>query len=162
MTTPRLASMVAVLRPQFSKDGPDFALLLVRRSRSASFMANAYVFPGGRIDDADFSSAPEDPFRHAAARELAEEAGLSVNDPQRLVRFAHWITPSVEPKRFDAVCFLVSIDATHAAHGDVKVDGKEVTNVEPKSPRDAEKELDDAKAQGKDQCRPCQYITIAK
>lgn len=135
---PRKAGMVAVLRPQLAEDGPDFAVLLVRRSQRASFMANAYVFPGGRVDAADGEADPEWPSRYAAARELAEEAGLAVADAKSLVRFAHWITPSAEPKRFDADSYLVSSEWTRAQHGDdVKVDGQEVFDPLWLSPRHA-------------------------
>lgn len=93
----------------------DVEVLLVRRSHRASFMANAYVFPGGRVDAADAVADPADPSaaadpvysaRRAAARELFEEVGLRVSDLGQLVRFAHWITPSAEPKRFDTEFFL--------------------------------------------------------
>lgn len=130
--------MAAVLRPQLSDDGPDFAVLLVRRSQRASFMANAYVFPGGRVDAADAEFDPEAPSRYAAARELSEEAGLSVSDVKALVRFAHWITPSAEPKRFDADCYLLSLDWTSSHHeGGVKVDGREVFDPLWLTPREA-------------------------
>ena len=137
MSEPRKAGMAAVLRPQLSDDGPDFSVLLVRRSQRASFMANAYVFPGGRVDAADAVADPEWPSRCAAARELAEEAGLAVADVSALVRFAHWITPSAEPKRFDAHCYLLSLDWTTARHGDVKVDGHEVFDPLWLTPREA-------------------------
>lgn len=130
--------MAAVLRPQLSDDGPDFAVLLVRRSQRASFMANAYVFPGGRVDAADAEVDPESPSRYAAARELSEEAGLSVADFKALVRFAHWITPTAEPKRFDADCYLLSLDWALARHGgEVKVDGREVFDPLWLTPREA-------------------------
>ena len=48
---------------------------MVRRTRGASFMADAYVFPGGRVDDEDGEG--EAAFAVAAARELAEEANSS-------------------------------------------------------------------------------------
>ncbi|HNF97983.1 MAG TPA: NUDIX hydrolase, partial [Pseudomonadota bacterium] len=138
MSGPRKAGMVAVLRPQLAEDGADFALLLVRRSQRASFMANAYVFPGGRVDAADAEHDPEWPSRYAAARELFEEAGLQAATPKSLVRFAQWITPSAEPKRFDADCYLLSIDATTARHGDaVQVDGHEVFDPLWLTPREA-------------------------
>ena len=138
MTAPRKAGMAAVLRPQLADAEPDFAVLLVRRSQRASFLANAYVFPGGRVDTADGQADPDWPTRHAAARELAEEAGLLVADPTSLVRFAHWITPSAEPKRFDADCYLVSSEWTRASHGeDVKVDGEEVFDPLWLTPRQA-------------------------
>ena len=65
---------------------------MVRRSRSATFMGNARVFPGGVVEPADDSetaravvrwSGPEEEFawRAAALRELAEEAGIVVGQP---------------------------------------------------------------------------------
>lgn len=138
MTEPRKAGMIAVLRPQTTQGEPDFAVLLVRRSKTASFMANAYVFPGGRVDAQDHEHDPERPARHAAARELSEEAGLFVADTQQLAFFARWITPSLEPKRFDADCFVVPFSSTEARHGgEVKVDGREVFDPLWLTPREA-------------------------
>ncbi|HUU33175.1 MAG TPA: hypothetical protein VMW48_03875 [Vicinamibacterales bacterium] len=96
MTTPvapaRPAATVVVLRP--APDAP-FHVLLVRRSDQVAFMAGAYVFPGGRVDDTDTPEpagacdgldtmgrfadlTPLDEARHrvAAIRELLEEAGV--------------------------------------------------------------------------------------
>jgi 8-oxo-dGTP pyrophosphatase MutT (NUDIX family) len=83
----RPASTVIVLRP--SSDG--FELLMVRRAERAEFMGDAYVFPGGSVDDIDrddlalravhWTGDPEEaPWRAAALRELVEEAGLSIGD----------------------------------------------------------------------------------
>ena len=47
---------------------------MVRRNRGASFMADAYVFPGGRVDETDGEG--DAAFAAAAARELREEAAL--------------------------------------------------------------------------------------
>lgn len=88
----RPAATVVVLRP--SPDAP-FEVLLVRRSDQVAFMAGAYVFPGGRVDDTDVAAPPsacdglshlgrfadlspdaESRVRVAAIRELLEEAGL--------------------------------------------------------------------------------------
>ena len=104
MSEPRRAATVMVLRP--TADGRDVEVLFVRRNARASFMANAYVFPGGRVDDADAEGGPELASQRCAARELCEEAGLTVADPGELVYFARWVTPSAEPKRFDADFFL--------------------------------------------------------
>lgn len=127
---------------------PGFEVFLLRRRKGASFMASAFVFPGGGVD------AGEDA-RTAAARELFEEAGvlLARADPSRereagesidtleapsipkirqtilaganaaatlgklglafatdgLVPWAHWITPSIEPKRFSARFFVCQL-----------------------------------------------------
>mgnify|MGYP000897809113 CR=1 FL=1 len=58
MSTPapaRPAATVIVLRPS-----PDaaFEVLMVRRSDQVAFMAGAYVFPGGRLDDTDVAAPP--------------------------------------------------------------------------------------------------------
>jgi 8-oxo-dGTP pyrophosphatase MutT (NUDIX family) len=99
VATPRPAATVVLLRPGAA--GPE--VLMVRRHRGSSFMADAYVFPGGRVEPSDGEG--DAAFAVAAARELAEEAGLTV-DPASLVPFAHWVTPSAEGKRFDARFFL--------------------------------------------------------
>lgn len=134
--TPRLAATVLVLRPTASvpADPADAVeVLLVRRSQRASFMANAYVFPGGRVDDADALLDPARAARVCAARELAEEAGLRVADLDGLVPFAHWITPSLEPKRFDTQFFLWSL----APGQEPQVDAQEVFDLQWRSPRAA-------------------------
>jgi len=108
---PRPASTVVVLRP--SPAGPE--VLMVRRHRGASFMADAYVFPGGRVEPED--GEPPISFAVAAARELREEAALDVPVPA-LVEFAHWITPSAEPKRFDAHFFVTVAGGQQVARHD--------------------------------------------
>jgi hypothetical protein len=56
-------------------------------------------------------------FAAGAARELSEEAGLTV-DPASLVPFAHWITPSAEGKRFDARFFVAAAPEGQVARHD--------------------------------------------
>ncbi len=118
-----------------------FEVFLLRRRRGASFMASAFVFPGGGAE-------PGEDARTAAARELFEEAGvLLARDSGRvgetlqmmtieglrrrildganaatvldkaglewstdaLVPWSHWITPSIEPKRFSARFFVCEL-----------------------------------------------------
>lgn len=106
-------------------DGPE--VWLMERNRAIAFMGSAWVFPGGRVDDADHAAAveaepaPSDlervprPFWVAAARELEEEAGVRLGDRgyalDRLSIWAHWITPEVEPRRFDTWFFLARLPA---------------------------------------------------
>jgi 8-oxo-dGTP pyrophosphatase MutT (NUDIX family) len=111
VASPRPAATVVVLRD--SPSGPE--VLMVRRTRGASFMADAWVFPGGRLEAADGEG--EAAFAAAAARELREEAAITV-DPASLVPFAHWITPAQEPKRFDASFFVGALPAGQEAHHD--------------------------------------------
>jgi 8-oxo-dGTP pyrophosphatase MutT (NUDIX family) len=109
--TVRPAATVVVLRQ--GPDGPE--VLMVRRHRGSSFMADAYVFPGGRVDPED--GEPPLAFAVAAVRELREEAALEVPVPA-LVEFAHWITPSAEPKRFDAHFFVATVSEGQVAKHD--------------------------------------------
>jgi len=134
------ASVILLRRDREQSRG--FEVFLVRRRKGASFMASAYVFPGGGAE-------PGEDARTAAARELFEEAGvLLARDASEyeaetlevpvqaqlrrlildgkdagevmkmakltwsvdaLVPWSHWITPSIEPKRFSARFFVCEL-----------------------------------------------------
>ncbi|MEZ5661817.1 MAG: NUDIX domain-containing protein, partial [Burkholderiaceae bacterium] len=79
---PRPAATVILLR-----DGAHgLEILMTRRSMQASFAPGAYVFPGGRVDDADHAlgadldhptdDALDRAFKVAAIREAFEELGI--------------------------------------------------------------------------------------
>lgn len=53
---PRSAATVVLLRERADAGAP-FDVLFVKRHARSGFMANAYVFPGGRVDDADSGPA---------------------------------------------------------------------------------------------------------
>ena len=125
-------------------------VLLVRRNDKVAFMAGAYVFPGGRVDDADVAAAralnpPAGPSRFgdlsveleltcrvAAARELHEEAHVIV-DIADLIPFAHWVTPEIETRRYDTRFFLTRMPPGQIA----RHDEGEMTELEWLTPRDA-------------------------
>jgi 8-oxo-dGTP pyrophosphatase MutT (NUDIX family) len=128
-----------------------FELFMLRRHRGSSFMASAYVFPGGAAE-------PGEDARTAGARELFEEAGVllakqknrddsdtlevdstdtlrarilagaNANEAlafaglewstEGLVPWSHWITPSIETKRFSARFFVVELPAGQTPHFD--------------------------------------------
>ena len=171
--TLRPASTVVLMRD--SEDGPE--VFMVRRHEGTAFMGGAHVFPGGRVDAGDVAAARDDEelsFRHAAVRELFEEAGVllarrapaapgqsefvsltgdgvrdrfgayraevyagrltvrAVAERERLelaldalVLFARWVTPPVDPRRFDTRFFLARVppeqtpvhDATETTQG---------------------------------------------
>ena len=48
----RPAATIALLR-----DDPDLEVLMVRRAAGASFMAGAWVFPGGLVDEVDHGAS---------------------------------------------------------------------------------------------------------
>lgn len=132
--TPRDAASVILVR-----DGAaGVEVFLLRRRKNASFMGGAFVFPGGAADPGDgdprvtaarelfeeagvlLSDAPVAPDTLAAlrARQLAgadfaallAEAGVTLA-LERLTYYAHWITPSAEPKRFSARFYVAALPA---------------------------------------------------
>lgn len=161
---PKPAATIVLMR-----DAATPEILLLRRNRSAGFVPGAYVFAGGRVDEADADPAlwrdvgsptePSPAYWAAALRELFEETGvllardragvfvadathpavgrwrerlledeatladaLSDLDAQlaadRVVHFAHWITPVAEPRRYDTRFFLGALPEGRTAAAD--------------------------------------------
>lgn len=130
----RQAATVILLRPA----DDDIEVFLLRRRKNASFMSGAFVFPGGIADDGEddprqtaarelfeeagvllATTAVDDAARAAMrARVLAgeplaavlAETGLALA-LDALTYFAHWITPSAEPRRYDTRFFLAVLPA---------------------------------------------------
>ena len=116
-------------------------VLMLRRTAKASFAADAWVFPGGKVDPEDGA----DPFsaeaaRTAAARETTEEAGIVV-DPADLVPYSLWCPPPESPRRFLTWFFVAAIPA----EGVVTVDGGEITEHEWVRPAEAIAARDEGK-----------------
>ena len=65
------------------------------------------VFPGGRVDPAD-STGARDPLRRCALRETSEETGVVLGEAD-LHPWAHWITPEIEPRRYDTSFFVAAM-----------------------------------------------------
>lgn len=111
---------MALLREQ----GDLWEVLLVQRNRRLSFHGGAWVFPGGRIDAADYvPDSREDVVaaaRQAAVREASEEAGVTI-PRSSLALISRWITPEFMPKRFDTWFFVAP-----ATDEQVRVDGGEI------------------------------------
>lgn len=117
------AATVVLLR-----DGAEgIEALLLRRNPDLAFHGGAWVFPGGRVDPADASAGGTldrgdlAAARHAAARELTEEAGLVV-PAEDLVPWSHWTTPPGPPRRFATWFFVAAENEVE----DVVVDGGEI------------------------------------
>ena len=171
----RDAATVILLRDHA---GGPYELFLMRRHRDQAFMGGAYVFPGGRLDDADADpvlaacigglgaadarrllqekdlpeaialglfvaairetfeeagvllardargsvvdlSAPETAARFAAYRLELHEGRITLSELARregllfasdlLLPYSHWITPEIEPRRFDTRFFLARL-----------------------------------------------------
>ncbi|MBK9035127.1 MAG: NUDIX domain-containing protein [Myxococcales bacterium] len=115
-----------LLRPSAAS----FEVFLLRRRKNATFMGGAFVFPGGAADADDGGdlrvTAARELFEEAGVllattavaadvvaalrtrllagaplAALLADAGLALA-PERMTYYAHWITPSAEPRRFSA------------------------------------------------------------
>ncbi len=118
-TEPRRAATVILLRGGANA----LEVLLVQRNPNARFMGGAWVFPGGAVDRDEGSG--QKGLRAAAIRELSEEAGITIEDPDQLVAFARWITPAQVKTRFDTWFYL----ALAPPHSQPNVDGSEVVGA---------------------------------
>jgi 8-oxo-dGTP pyrophosphatase MutT (NUDIX family) len=126
-------------------------VLMGRRRPELAFMANMFVFPGGRVDVADETAPSADElapfvaeklmvsvsgpaslarargFGIAAIRETYEETGLALGAPQlpalgALRLLARAITPPERPRRFDTRFFIA--DAVHLSSRQIAGDGE--------------------------------------
>jgi 8-oxo-dGTP pyrophosphatase MutT (NUDIX family) len=127
---------------------------MVRRNRDSAFMGGAHVSPGGAVDDVDRGllasqvvawdgTTDELPWRSAALRELAEEAGVllcdeppavdgaegevlyrllarhgATLDAGRLEYLSNWVTPEGPPRRFDTRFFVTVVAEGTGASSD--------------------------------------------
>ena len=112
-------------------DGALETLMLKKNSKLA--FGGMWVFPGGRIDDADWADTQnvEAAARRAAVREATEEAALVV-DEESLAFISHWTPPGLAPKRF-ATWFFVA----PAPEGAVTIDMGEIHEEAWMRPADA-------------------------
>jgi 8-oxo-dGTP pyrophosphatase MutT (NUDIX family) len=104
-------SVVAIARPAASvvllrSAASTVETYLLHRHARMAFAASMVVFPGGGLDPADESA--NDPIRRCAVRETEEETGVRLeSDALRL--WAHWVTPVIEPRRYDTYFFLAEL-----------------------------------------------------
>lgn len=98
--------------------------LLVQRNKTVQHMGGMWVFPGGKVDEADYPG-DRDEYRaavNAAIRETQEEAGLDIT-AQQLVYLSHWTTPEGAKRRFATWFFLAILEDGQ----EVTVDGGEIS-----------------------------------
>lgn len=120
--TPVPAATVVVARD--GEDGDSIEVLLLRRNSKLVFHGGHWVFPGGRIDSADFDGHEGLEYKaalRAAVRETQEEAGLTIAE-EALIHTAHWTTPPHLPRRFCTWFFMCGLDRETA----VTVDNQEI------------------------------------
>ena len=108
------------------RDGSEgLEVLLVQRNKAVQHMGGMWVFPGGKVDQADYPGDGDAYIaaRNAAIRETREEAGLEV-DADQLVYQSHWTTPEGARKRFSTWFFLTILKGDQ----EVTVDGGEIAH----------------------------------
>ena len=126
-SVPRPAATVIVLR-----GGADaLEVLLVKRNPASKFMGGAWVFPGGAVDRNEGEGQAA--LRAAAMRELGEEAGIELNDPDTLIPFSRWITPAAVKIRFDTWFYLTPLPDGATP----EIDGNEIVDARWYEPRQA-------------------------
>jgi recombination protein RecT len=135
---PRDAASVILLRPgQGSGIRGGFQVFLLRRQKKSSFMPSAFVFPGGAAEPTDSDlrvTAARELFEEAGVlivqgdapgdlaamrrRVLDGESLAALLDERNLALdldafhyYAHWVTPSVEKKRFSARFYVARLPA---------------------------------------------------
>jgi 8-oxo-dGTP pyrophosphatase MutT (NUDIX family) len=118
-TPARQAATVILLRDS----GDGLEVLLVKRTPEARFMGGVWVFPGGAVDHGEGDG--DEAHRAAAIRELREEAAITLEGPDALVKFSRWITPAAVRMRFDTHFFLASLPPGQ----EPRIDGKECVDL---------------------------------
>lgn len=128
------AATVVVIRETSNR--ADLEVLLLRRNSKLVFHGGHWVFPGGRVDPADFAIDEQgleyQAAMRAAVREAKEEAGIDL-DIDQLIHTAHWTTPPKLPRRFCTWFFLCPLKVPVS----VMVDNDEILEHRWITPRDA-------------------------
>jgi 8-oxo-dGTP pyrophosphatase MutT (NUDIX family) len=124
-TPPRQAASVILLRDgaEAQRDSGALEVLLVKRTPEARFMGGVWVFPGGAVDAQEGEG--DAAHRVAAVRELSEEAAITLDTPEELVKFSRWITPAEVKIRFDTHFFLALLPDGQ----EPRVDGEECVDL---------------------------------
>ncbi len=129
--------------------------LLLCKSENVNWLSGMWVFPGGRVDEEDYTE-DRDVYRaahNAAIRETIEEADFQITS-ERLHYFSHWTTPEGVRKRFSTWFFVALTESEQS----VTVDGGEISNHRWVSPQEAIT----ASIEGDLKLMPPTYITLLK
>jgi len=99
-------------------------VLMIKRNTRLSFAEGMWVFPGGKVEEADRveSSTDNESAKIAACRECFEESGLDIGQAD-LTYYSHWLPPIEAPKRFSTWFFIA-----RAPQGTITVDDGEITD----------------------------------
>lgn len=107
MSNLKSAATIMLVR---EKPAGGLEVLLLRRNRKLKFGPGFWVFPGGKIEEADRQATNTvlEAAKLAAVREAEEEAGV-ILPTTALSFFCHWTTPIIQPRRFATSFFYAVI-----------------------------------------------------
>ena len=107
IVSPKPAATIMLIR---EKAAQGLEVLLLRRNKKLKFGPGFWVFPGGKMEEADKESTmnEEEAAKKAAVREAKEEANVDLK-PDQLSHFCHWTTPIIQPRRFATWFFYTVI-----------------------------------------------------
>lgn len=106
----RPSASVVLLRESPAVEGSSrLVTFLLHRHARMAFAPSVVVFPGGGVDQVD-ERGGGDPRLACAIRETEEETGVRL-PADALHRWAHWVTPEVEPRRYDTVFYVAALPA---------------------------------------------------
>lgn len=150
------------------REGADGIEVLLLRRNSRGAFGGMWVFPGGKVDSADFGASgpgtvePSGPVAHgagtpvelsaarrAAVREAKEEADLDL-DEKSLVVHSFWLPPAEAPRRFATWFFLAP------AGGEIVVDQGEIREHRWLAPSEAMA----ARDRGEIELAPPTFVTL--
>jgi len=105
-------------------------VLMLRRNRQLKSFGGAWVFPGGRVDEADKGEGDTNRAKAAAIRETMEETGLDISGVD-MATLSCWIPPVQEKRRFSTWFFMVK-----APDAPVQIDQGEIHDYRWVCPRE--------------------------
>jgi 8-oxo-dGTP pyrophosphatase MutT (NUDIX family) len=124
---PNVSALIPAATVVLVRDGDSAAEVLMLRKNSKITFGGMWVFPGGKIDVADYPGGEVSPdnievaARAAAVRETQEEAGITV-DARDYVFLSHWTPPPGKQKRFATWFFVAKVEGAM----DIAIDDGEI------------------------------------
>ncbi|MEL6256859.1 MAG: NUDIX hydrolase [Bacteroidota bacterium] len=114
------ASTIMLARDQ----GDSLEVLLLKRNKALAFAGGLWVFPGGKIEQAEIEAGEDElaAAKLAAIRETKEETNLNISQ-EDLIFFSHWTTPVIEPRRYATWFFYGEVEPEN---GEVVIDDSEI------------------------------------
>lgn len=135
---PNVSALIPAATVVLVRQGDTCIEVLMLRKNSKITFGGMWVFPGGKIDAADYPGGVANEAnldaaaRAAAVRETQEEAGITV-DAQDYVFLSHWTPPPGQQKRFATWFFVAKVEGAM----DIAIDDGEIKDHAWLNPEEA-------------------------